>query len=247
MHILITNDDGISSSALHALAKQLSEHHAVTVVAPAGEQSGVSHAFSYRKNIFVKQYDDYGYPCYSVSGTPADCVKFAFFELCRETAIDLVVSGINDGHNTGIGCFYSGTVGGAREGALLGIPSIAVSSVNHQEKNVQAGVAWVKQALAKNLFNNLTPDALWNVNIPDLEKSDIVGVRFCTMSRIMYHDDYILESDGQIKEYSFKGYRPQDKFYPGSDDYLVNRGYITIVPLRTDQSDHKFLEQNIEL
>ncbi|MGL1901683.1 MAG: 5'/3'-nucleotidase SurE [Fibrobacterales bacterium] len=242
MRILITNDDGISSGALHALAGALSVDHDIIVIAPATEQSGVGHGFTYLKNLEVEKLTIYPYPCYSVMGTPADCIKFAHFELLQNEKADLVVSGINDGHNTGVACFYSGTVGGAREGILLGIPSIAVSVHHHSEKNNTAGVKWVVDMINSDTFSLLNTQALWNVNLPDLDRLEMKGSQFCAMSMVMYHDDYTLESEGTVNSYSFSGDRPKDQFKEGTDDYLVLDGYASIVPIKTDQTDETFLE-----
>ncbi len=242
MHILITNDDGISSNAMHALAQKLSMNHTVLLVAPATEQSGVGHAFSFRKLIKVSEQKSYAYQCYTVAGTPADCIKFAYFELLKEQKPDLVLSGINDGHNTGVGCFYSGTVGGAREGMLLGIPSIAVSAFNHSEKNISESIQWTVNFIEEGGVEQLTSESLWNINIPDVDSQKIVGTRFCRMSTVMYNDVYVLENEGDQPEYSFSGSRPEEEFIVGTDDHTVLQGYVAVVPLKTDQTDDAFLE-----
>ncbi|MDG2409211.1 MAG: 5'/3'-nucleotidase SurE, partial [Pirellulales bacterium] len=127
MHILLTNDDGIYAPGLEAMEKELRKIGDVSLVAPATEQSGVSHSITFLSPLVCKAvYDGERHRGWAVEGSPADCVKLAITELCSEPP-DLVVSGINGGLNAGINVLYSGTVAAAIEGAFFGIESIAVS------------------------------------------------------------------------------------------------------------------------
>ena len=122
--ILVTNDDGVHSDGIHALAAALARLGEVTIVAPHIEASAIGHALTLRRPLRMEQLRD---GVYEVDGTPTDCVNVAITQLFRGAMPDLVVSGINKGYNLGDDVTYSGTVAGAMEGALLGIPSIAVS------------------------------------------------------------------------------------------------------------------------
>src|SRR5688572_30812114 len=129
MKILVTNDDGILSPVLTVLADALHPDHEVLVAAPSLDQSGMSQAFTHGadKRLAYKQDSASPYPKYQVMGTPCDCVKVAIAHLFKDRGIDLVLSGINLGENAGMSAVYSGTVAAAREGAMWGIPSLAVS------------------------------------------------------------------------------------------------------------------------
>ena len=127
MQILLTNDDGIYAPGLAAMERALARLGDVTVVAPAIEQSGVGHSITFLTPLMAKEvFDGERRRGWAVEGSPADCVKLAIGEFCPRRP-DLVVSGINGGLNVGINVLYSGTVAGATEGALFGIPSVAVS------------------------------------------------------------------------------------------------------------------------
>ena len=127
MKILLTNDDGIFAKGIEVLHKHLSQDHEVVVVAPETEQSAVGHAITLTDPLLVKSVNRNGiFFGHAVKGTPADCVKLAINELVEQQP-DLVVSGINLGANVGINVIYSGTVSAATEGAILGVPSMAIS------------------------------------------------------------------------------------------------------------------------
>ena len=128
LKVLISNDDGIHATGIQTLAAKLSQHHEVYVVAPDRERSAMGHALTLHKPIRVEEVE-MKFPvkqAFSTSGTPSDCVKLALNALL-DVEIDVVVSGINHGPNLGSDVIYSGTVSAALEGAIHGIPSIAVS------------------------------------------------------------------------------------------------------------------------
>ena len=122
--ILVTNDDGVHSDGIHALAAALAPLGEVTIVAPHVEASAIGHALTLRRPLRMERLRE---RVYEVDGTPTDCVNIAITQVCTGGSPDLVVSGINKGYNLGDDVTYSGTVAGALEGSLLGIPSIAVS------------------------------------------------------------------------------------------------------------------------
>jgi len=168
MNIVLTNDDGIDARGLEAAYNAVRELGTVNVVAPRSERSACSHTITLRTPINVERrhHPIYGV-CFAVDGTPADCVRLAHASLIDEP-IDLIVSGINHGANAGVDTFYSGTVAGAREGAILGIRSIALSQALRKEVELD----WeATTKAARFLSHELVTEALegpgfWSVNFP---------------------------------------------------------------------------------
>jgi 5'-nucleotidase len=240
VNILITNDDGISSPSLRILNDYVSSLDVVQkvfVVAPLLEQSGVGHAFTLLKPFACAKQKAWSVPAYAVSGTPADCVKFADVELLKNEKIDLVISGINNGSNAGVAALYSGTVAAAREACLWGVRSLALSAPNIRRANVEPILEWLGDLLKSGDWLSITPTKLWNVNTPDvntLENNEYKGVKFCKMGLVMYQDAYI--QDEESEKWMLKGKKstvPQED----TDDYWLEQGFMTIVPLKIEQTD----------
>ena len=168
MDILLTNDDGYRAPGIRAAYEALSGLGAVHVVAPRDERSACSHAITLRRSIAVEkiEHEPFG-TVFAVDGTPADCVRLATAVLI-DPPITLVVAGINDGANAGVDTFYSGTVAGAREAAILGIPAMAFS---HARRAVLA-IDWNKARdataflVSQLLEENLPGPGFWSVNFP---------------------------------------------------------------------------------
>src|SRR5215470_11495819 len=180
MRILLTNDDGIYAPGLRALRPVLMKLGEVLVVAPATEQSAVGHSVTLTTPLIVQEVlDEQQRPFgWAVEGRPADCVKLALRELLPWTP-DLVVSGLNAGSNAGINVLYSGTVAAAIEGAFFRQTSIAVSLEYTKVKplDFSRGAAIARQLIEQILAHRPERGALFNVNIPSLEKGPIRGVR----------------------------------------------------------------------
>lgn len=168
MNILLTNDDGFDAPGLVAAYEAVRGLGKVSVVAPQTERSACSHMITLRSPITVeaRQHDRFG-SGFAVDGTPADCVRLAVAELIPEP-FDLVLSGINRGANSGVDVFYSGTVAGAREGAILGIKSIAVSQAIRGEFDVDwpAATNVVREILPDLLAETLPAPGFWSLNLP---------------------------------------------------------------------------------
>ncbi len=245
MKILVTNDDGILSPVLTVLADALSAEHEVLVAAPSLDQSGMSQAFTHGhdKRVAFKAESGSPYPKYQIMGTPCDCVKFAVAHLFQNREIDLILSGINLGENAGLSAVYSGTVAAAREGAMWGIPSIAVSVWKNAPDHLQYAVAWIQKLLRKPAAlpkRALTPGpgALWNVNFPPCDPDAIEGTEITAMSTVMFKDSYeAVRTEHGITEFRLTGYKPRERFVPGTDDYALARNRISITPLQIGQSD----------
>lgn len=241
MHILLTNDDGIRAPGIAAMFKELKKIGRVTVLAPDGERSSISQAITldhplYLKNLqFIK-----GTKGFALSGTPADCVKFALAVLLKEDRPDIVVSGINRGGNDGCSVFYSGTVGAAREGALSALAAIAVS-LNDWDSQDYAHAAKIGAGVVKLVLRKGLPSGTFlNVNVPPGRSK---GIRWTSQCRIPIHGDFVRRKDPGGREYYWMTGRPpateKEKF---SDSYLLARGFATVTPVHCDSTDYNTLK-----
>ena len=254
--ILITNDDGFQSENIRALSNALSSLGEVFVFAPEREQSGVSHAFTVRHGLSVKKECLAGFSegveLYSMSGTPSDCVKFALghfarYGLSTEGAgpgpFDLCFSGVNLGENSGVSSLYSGTVAGAREAALWGVPGIALSLRGTGTDLLKTATDFAATVVKKELFRQIPAGVFWNVNFPKATAESFKGFKACKMALGMFTDHYSHEN-GLWQLDGDKLWNEQPK---NSDDYLLNQGYATVTPHRIDQTDEKSLEKINEM
>jgi 5'-nucleotidase len=231
--ILVTNDDGVRSEGLHALADALRPLGEVIVVAPQTEASAIGHALTLRRPLRMEMLSD---GVYEVDGTPTDCVNIAISQLYKPQhgrLPDLVVSGINKGYNLGDDITYSGTVAGALEGALLGIPGIAVSLQRCSDAYDfgDAATAGARIAAAV-LANGLTPRTFLNINVP---RQSPLGMRV-TFQAKRNHVTVISERlDPRERPYYWIE-EGQDEWEPHdrSDYQAVKDGYISITPLQPD-------------
>ena len=192
------NDDGIFSHGIEKLAKCLSNNNEVLVIAPNENRSACSHSLSINKPIKINKIDDY-YNCkaYSISGTPCDCVKIAKL-MFPDFKADIVVSGINKEHNIGSDILYSGTVAIACEAAFFGNVSFAFSAFNRDEEDFA-----FYSNLAVKIINLLlpysTPGDIWNVNFPNVDISNIKGIKITQLGKQIYSDRYVKVSENEYK------------------------------------------------
>ncbi|MFH2145116.1 MAG: 5'/3'-nucleotidase SurE [Candidatus Omnitrophota bacterium] len=240
MHILLTNDDGINAEGLNILCRQLKQSCQVTVCAPETEQSAISHAITLNKPLRVKEvHRDRGFFGYTVDGTPADCVKLAVRSLIR-SKLDFIISGINHGPNLGSDIMYSGTVSAACEGAILGIPSIAVSLATYKKHNFNFAVKFVWQLV--NQLNSVRSlrRLLLNVNIPALPEKKIRGVKITRQGRSFYEENFIKRIDPRGRIYYWLGGKVKWlRKETGSDIKAVENNFISITPLQFDFTARK--------
>ncbi|MCR4708212.1 MAG: 5'/3'-nucleotidase SurE [Clostridiales bacterium] len=236
MRILIANDDGIEAAGLRALVRVFSEAgHEITVVAPDGERSAASHSVTLRRPVPVRRSEvARARRAFAVSGTPADCVKLALRCLAPDT--EFVLSGVNHGYNMGTDVLYSGTVGAAMEGALGGVPSMAVS-LGRESADFE-GAARVALRVFRMLASSpLPPLHIANLNVP--ETGEVLGLRAVPLCRIWYDDRYDRASDADGTEYYTLGGWLSESIPDGKDDYhLLLRGYATLSILSYDLEDH---------
>lgn len=243
MRLLVSNDDGIDSPGLLTLAETLrGRGHDVWVVAPRFEQSAKSHSLSMHDPLRI---DEVGEQMFSVTGTPADCVYLAIHDLLPERP-DHVLSGINAGTNLGSDVHYSGTVAAAREGALQGLPAIAVSLVLGP---VGEGPYWgtaaevAIRALQAVTEHPLPPRTILNLNVPALPIEKLRGIRACQLGHRVYAPRVDRRVDPRGKHYVWIG-GPHLRFEGGedADGAAIEDGWATATPLESDITDLEALE-----
>ncbi|HVY18912.1 MAG TPA: 5'/3'-nucleotidase SurE [Bauldia sp.] len=242
MRILITNDDGIHSpglTALERIAAQIADD--VWVVAPELDQSGLSHSLSLNDPLRLRTVSPQRY---ALRGTPSDCVIMGVRRLLAGKRPDLVLSGVNSGSNVADDITYSGTIAGAIEGTLLGIPSVALSQAYTYEDGERV-VPWhcaeahAPAIIRKLLTFGFPPGVLYNLNFPNREPGD-TGPLVVTAQGKLTHGLHIDERrDGRNLPYFWLTYRREKApFAPGSDDEAIDRGLISVTPLRLDMTAH---------
>ena len=243
MNILLTNDDGIHANGLDALYKKLHHKHAITVIAPDRERSAVGHAITLHEPIRVNRIEIRdSFSGYSVSGTPADCVKLGILEL-MDAKPDMVISGINPGANVGVNANYSGTVCAAREAAIYGIPAIAISINGNGKWRFDDAAHWVEK-MAERVFRfGLSRGTLLSVNIPDLPLKKMAGVRISRQEILPFEAYFEKRVDPRNRAYYWQGCeKPVDSSSPDADVAAFGQNYITITPIKTDMTDYSAID-----
>jgi 5'-nucleotidase len=249
-HALLTNDDGIKRRGLSALVQVAEElFERVTVVAPDTEMSGVSHGITLTKPLRTREHTN-GH--HSVSGTPADCVITALGHTCADEPPDLVLSGINHGPNLGHDVFYSGTVAGAREGLIKGIPAIAFSLMGPRPFPFEEILPVVRQVLKNAMRVGIPPHTMLNVNIPVPQANEsyswagvrgIRGLRITSLGDRTYSDEIIMRDDPRGGRYFWIGGAvPVMRPVVGTDCKAIIDGYVSITPLSLDVTKTEVME-----
>jgi 5'-nucleotidase len=245
MRILITNDDGIHADGLgvcEEIARALSDD--VWVVAPEYDQSGVSHSLSLNDPLRLRAV---GERRFAVKGTPTDCVIMAVRHIMKDRPPDLVLSGVNRGRNAGEDVIYSGTVAGAVEAAILGIPSLALSqsykSHTRQPPYWETAIQFAPDIIRRVLAAGIPHDVLVNVNFPDCAPGDVTGIAVAHQGRRRQERLQIdAREDGRGNAYYWiayvraRGSPPND----GTDVSALAANRIAITPLRLDMTDETF-------
>ena len=231
MRILISNDDGIGAKGLDVLRAELSKIGEVVAVVPERERSGASRAVSIGRPIKVRKVEE---GLYGVEGNPTDCVLIAIKGLLKERP-DIVVAGINHGPNLGEDVTYSGTVAAAMEGAMYGIPSMAISVVGRNEARfeVAATVARVFCSFLKGWKPRKR--VFLNVNVPNIPLEDIKGIRVTRQGKRIYKDEVSFVPDpwGNMV-FTIKASEPIWIPEEGTDFEAVEDGMIAVTPLQLD-------------
>jgi 5'-nucleotidase len=239
--ILVTNDDGVHSDGIHALARALARLGRINVVAPHIEASAIGHALTLRRPLRMERLRD---GVYEVDGTPTDCVNVAVTQLYPAPP-DLIVSGINKGYNLGDDVTYSGTVSGALEGSLLGIPSIAVSLERTAEYDfTQAAEAAASMAEAV-LDRGLPSRTFSNINVPSGTPR---GVRVTVQAKRNHLTVVAEREDPRGRPYYWIEEGQNDwESHDRSDYQAVKDGFVSVTPLQPDMTAHDALEYLAQL
>lgn len=239
MKILITNDDGVHAEGLDILervARDLTDD--VLVVAPETDQSGVAHSLSLSNPLRLREVSP---GRYAVRGTPTDCVLMGVRHILDDVKPDLILSGVNRGQNVAEDVTYSGTIAGAMEGTILGVPSIAMSQA-FGPKSVKEGIPWECAArhgarvVRRILELGLPPGTLANVNFPDRQPDEVTGI---AVTRQGARGSELLRVDKRVDGRGFPYYwlafaRPIHDLGEGTDLEALSQGRISVTPLRLD-------------
>lgn len=239
MLILLTNDDGIHSPGLQALADEMKSVGRVAVVAPDRERSAVGHALTLHSPLRAEKIAEQRW---AVSGTPTDAVNLGIHGLLKETP-DLIISGINKGSNMGDDLTYSGTVAAAMEATLMGVPAMAVSLAG---KNFAyddfCHAATAARELAMTIIDHGLPaDTFINVNVPDQKPE---GVRITRQGKRVYEDAIVQNRDPRGRTYYWIGAGELGfQNLEGSDFHAVHNNYVSVTPLHLDLTNYAAMDR----
>ena len=243
--ILITNDDGITSNGIRALAEVMQNFGKVVVVAPDKPQSAMGHAITITKPLRLTKVDVFGtdIEAYACSGTPVDCVKLAGDKVLDRKP-DLCVSGINHGPNSSINVIYSGTMSAAMEASMEGIHAVGFSLLNFSSNaDMSHAKRVVKDIIENLLYKGMATCNLLNVNIPDIPYEDIKGIKICRQGEAHWKEAY----DERIDPVGRKYYWLTGKFTvtdqgEDTDVWALENGYVSVVPTQHDLTAYKDVE-----
>ena len=253
MRILVTNDDGINApglAVLEAIARDVAgEDGEVWTVAPAFEQSGVGHCISYTHPTMLSHF---GPRRFAAEGSPADCVLAACHQVMKDSPPDLILSGVNRGNNAGENVLYSGTIGAAMEGALQGLPAIAMSQFYGPENNsldnpfeaaVVHGAEIVRKLLRHGHWDDADYRVFYNVNFPPVPATSVRGSKVVAQGwrkETCFSVEPHQAPSGRMFLW-VKGGPQHLPTAPGTDVWANLEGYISITPMRADLTAHDLL------
>jgi 5'-nucleotidase len=239
--ILITNDDGYFADGINALFHELARKNDVDMVAPDREQSASSHSLTLTQPLRMHKLDNRHY---FTDGTPTDCVMLALHLVLGKRYPDFIISGINHGANMGDDVTYSGTVAAAVEGAIMKIPSIAVSMVDYR-----AGMSMIRAArFVSRLLElypalELPPATFLNVNLPPDNGRPFRRYQFTSQGNREYKDVVITKNDPRGRDYYWIGGHPRWKRQKGTDFVAIKAGFVSITPMKLELTDEVALER----
>lgn len=246
MHIFLTNDDGYEAPGIVAMAKKLATLGRVTVIAPDKGRSSCSSSLSLQTYLRLWYKESYGenITVLACSGTTADCAKLALCHWLKSDMPDLIVSGINNGYNTGSDCIYSGTVGGALEGIFAGIPSIALSAETTKEEAFLEKASDFALDVVKRYFIEKNYRGILNLNMP--KPAEHLSFAQLKVKRLglQHYDNAIQEMRDPSGHLGFwlsgKALSCED---PETDVYWAHRGHPTLTPITWDQTEAGRLDE----
>jgi 5'-nucleotidase len=240
--ILVTNDDGCSAPGINTLIHHLKDIANILVVAPDRERSAVGHGMTFFHPLrvhIIREEENFHF--YATDGTPTDCVLIGIYQL-TEVMPDLIVSGINRGSNLGDDITYSGTVSAALEGAIQGIPSMAVSLASYDDFDYTTAARFAADMARKLLEKGLPEGVFLNVNVPAVEPEKIKGVQFTKQGRSVYKQQIIKRVDPRERDYFWvTGALPVGEPIEGTDFCAVSNNYISVTPLHLSLSKEDFI------
>ena len=238
MLVLISNDDGIHAPGIKSLVSAVGAVADVLVVAPLEERSTTGHALTLNNPLRLVHIGENRYGC---SGYPADCIILALMQLLKEKSPpDLIISGINRGGNLGLDTYYSGTVAAVREGAFHGIPGIALSTTveirpSRDEPHFDTAAQVARHLVESGVWQSIPPHSLLNINVPNLPRREIRGIRSTPLGPRYYTSRIIERKDGrELPYYWLTGEGDSGGYPPESDCFLAENDYITLTPLNFD-------------
>ena len=239
MFILCTNDDGYLAPGIALLSNAARTLGEVHVVAPDREQSATSHSLTMHFPLRARRVRE---GVHHVDGTPTDCVALAVGALLDRRP-DLVLSGVNHGPNMGEDVLYSGTVAGAMEATILGIPAVAISYAGREPEHLESYGPLLEKLLPQLVRIEQFPrETLLNVNLPPIPASDVQGVRVTRLARRVYIDSLTQAVDPNGRPYFWIGGGEVEWSAPeGSDFHAINNGFISVTPLHLDLTNHALL------
>ncbi len=242
--IFITNDDSLHAKGIASLIEAARSFGDIVVIAPDKPQSGMGHAITIHDPIRLNASTIFeGIEAYSCSGTPVDCVKLGVYEILHRKP-DLLLSGINHGSNASTNVLYSGTMSAAVEGAMEHIPSIGFSLDNFdQDADFSAAIKVAKQVIETVLNNGLPQGVCLNVNIPNVQVSDLKGIKVCRQAYAFWEDRFDKRTDPHGKTYywltgTFDSHEDADD----TDLRALAAGFASIVPTQFDLTAHAALK-----
>lgn len=237
--ILITNDDGIHSEGIAALEGALKEIGDVFVVAPASEMSGASHSLTLSRPLRIRQIDERHW---TVDGTPTDCVLIALNQILKADQMPTIcASGINHGPNLGDDATYSGTVAGALEATILGVPGLAFSLTANRNHDFTESAKVARELTEKALKEGVPKGTLLNINIP---KGTPKGIQITKQGYKNSRPVVSEHTDPRGKLYYWIG-EQRDGFHPegNTDLEAINEGFVSVTPMRADLTNYTALEE----
>jgi 5'-nucleotidase len=238
MNILLTNDDGIKAPGLEALVQSLPDGVKAMIVAPANEKSASSHSISLGQKLRVEEIPHGRIFQYAVHGTPADCVKFALSEL-KDFNPDLIIAGINQGANTGVSVYYSGTISAAREGLINRVPSMAVSLCSRTLDDFTTSTRITRDLIEGYAQGFFPRGMMLNVNIPPIPWDEIRGSKVTKQAASHFIEEFVCEKQHDGKRvYTLAGEIALYDADGTSDEEAISAQFVSITPLKLDSTDY---------
>jgi 5'-nucleotidase len=243
--ILVCNDDGITAPGIAATVEVMSTFGKVVVIAPDSPQSGMGHAITINMPLRMIKNNQFGneIESYQCSGTPADCVKLAVDKILHRKP-DLLVSGINHGSNSSINVIYSGTMSAAMEGAIEGIPSLGFSLLDFSWDADFGASKFYMEMIIRNVFHHGMPkNTLLSVNIPNVPKDQIKGVKVCRQARAKWVEEFDHRQDPHGRDYYWLTgkFTNMDKG-EDTDEWALENNFVSIVPVQFDLTAYNAIQ-----